>query len=167
MLKKIFILFIISVNFLFVNSCSTKTNESKSTNLVDEGLTNDALKMLGDSLYNKNDFESALHYFYELIEDRSVSNGEIFYKIGYCNAQLLNFEESTKFYIMATDLGYRTGDAFYNAGVNQTLDLDDSLAIIYFKKAIQVNPEDTLAMYELENAEKRLKAYKEVFENDN
>ncbi len=113
------------------------------------------IKALADSCYEGNNYARARTYFDKLIQSDSLS-GVMFYKRGYCNAQLLDFEKSSKDYLKAVHLGYRVSDAYYNLGLNQIPSLNDSLAIFYLEESLKLNPNAPEVISALEACRKRL-----------
>jgi len=110
---------------------------------------------LADSTYSINHFEVAQE-LYDSLSKLFPENGEYFYKLGYSHSLILNYKKANDAYLSAANLGYRTADALYNAGINETLLLNDSLAIIYFKRSLKLNPNDSDAYKELQNAKLRI-----------
>ena len=135
---------------IFSVSCtqSSKQSEKKEIDI-------NRVKSLADSCYERNDFEKSLSYLNQVLS-RDTVNGEYYYKRGYSQAQLANFPESSKDYFKAAQLGFRKADAYYNLGLNQIVLLNDSLAVFYFNKALELNPNAPEIPSALEACKKRL-----------
>src|SRR5690606_1760399 len=91
-----------------------------------------------DSLYNGDNYEEAVKYFDTLITIDSL-NGEYYFKRGYCEAMLFKYHESTIDYKKAIQFKYRESSAYFNLGLNYS-SIDDSLAIHFFYKCLEVDP---------------------------
>ncbi len=129
----IFILF-----FITVLSCKNNSDRTKSyyRSQDDSGID----KWLIDSMknaYNSDDYPKALEYLERLVQIDST-NGEYYYKIGYCESGLLNSEKSTETYNKAIKYHYKIVDATFNIGTNY-LSENDSLAQLYFEKCLTLD----------------------------
>ena len=113
------------------------------------------IKALADSSYERNSYEAALTYLDQLILADSL-NGEFFYKRAYSYAQLSDFKKSSNDYHRAAALGYRVSDSYYNLGLNQIPSLNDTLAIFYFEKSLEINPHSSEIISAMEACKKRL-----------
>lgn len=151
MLKKL-----IPVVCLIINGCVTKNTESIDQAVIIENKNAAQLLKSANFYYSNDDFKRAVIFYDAYIKKDTIVDAETYYKRGYCNAQLLNLTASTNDYLKAAEMGYREADAYYNAGVNATLDVKDSLAIYFFKESLKYNPTDTAARNEIEKAKQRL-----------
>lgn len=147
-------------------SCSIKNSESVENFRIGHGKTSKQILEKANDYYEADDFEKALQYFDALIELDPGAEGEIYYKRAYCNALLLNLDESTRDYLTAAELNYRKGDAYYNAGVNQTLKVNDSLAITLFRKSLEFQPNDSTTLNEIRLAKERLRSINEFWSDE-
>lgn len=142
-------------------SCVAKSTESTERNTISKDKNTSEILNNATQAYSNDDFESAIKYYDSYIEKESMVDAEVYYRRGYCNARILNLTESTNDYLKAAELGYREADAYYNAGINSTLDVKDSLAIYFFKESLKYNPNDTIVQIEIKKAEKRIKIVKD------
>lgn len=135
---------------LLVMSCAQNTRQSE-----EKEIDINRVKALADSCYERNDFKKGLGYLNQVLLIDTL-NGEYYYKRGYSQALLENFTESSKDYLKATQLGYRKADAYYSLGLNQIILLNDSLAVFYFNKALELKPNSPEILSALEACKKRL-----------
>lgn len=102
------------------------------------------IKKQADSFYYaKNDLNAAV-LFTKLIALDSTK-GEYYYKRGYSYSMLLNADDAINDFLKAAKLNYRTAKAYRNIAVNY-FTINDSLAVYYINKSLQVDPTDTSAM---------------------
>ncbi len=65
-----------------------------------------------------------------------------YYRRGYCFLQINRFKESASDFVKAANLNYRPCDSFYSlALMYSTIFANDSLAAIYCKKCLEVDPD--------------------------
>jgi tetratricopeptide (TPR) repeat protein len=67
---------------------------------------------------------------------KDSNQAEYYFKRGYCEAQLMMIENSTKDYLKAASKGYREASAYFNVGLNYMIE-SDTLSIKYFKKCLE------------------------------
>ncbi|MCF1716704.1 hypothetical protein L0U88_18830 [Flavihumibacter sp. RY-1] len=67
---------------------------------------------------------------------------------------LFNQSSAISDYLLAAKMNYRVSDS-YNAGIN-SLFSNDSLALYYFRRALENDPENKKAKFELEECKTRL-----------
>ncbi len=93
-------------------------------------------------LYAKDQYEEAIESYNELLSIDSL-NGEYYYKIGYCLAQLHKDSAAIKNYIRATELNFRKFDACRSIGLIYAIGplKNNSKAIEYLNKCLVINPE--------------------------
>lgn len=106
------------------------------------------------SAYERNDYRNAVILFSELLKADSTK-GEFYFKRGYSYSMLLNVEDAIKDYKKAIACGHRVADAYNNIGINYST-IDDSLAIVYFKKAIEAGYDNNKIYERIEECKKRL-----------
>ena len=141
-IKGLFFLFFLLIS---CNSASDKRLTKKEISSVNEKAF---------SAYKLGNHQLSIHYYNILIKDDSL-NGEYYFNRAYSFSMLLKREEAVKDYLMAAGLNYRNDEAFYNIGLNFT-HLNDSIALIYFKKAIEINPGSQDIRNALDKCEKRI-----------
>ncbi|MBA3902000.1 MAG: hypothetical protein H0X62_17645 [Bacteroidetes bacterium] len=120
-------------------SCTPNNNPSISDKEKIE-----VLKEKAEHYYNNDYYKEALNILDELIEKDST-NGDYFYKRGYCKAFLSDFENSTKDYLKATELGYNKELTYYTIGLNHENLSNDSMALKFFDLVLEINPNHTFA----------------------
>lgn len=141
MRNKAFI-YIIICALLAIFSCQRNTsNETKSTS--SEDLLKSARKY-----YDSNQFSKAKEQ-YDLILKTDTTIGEAYFSRAYCFAIEGNIEKSNSDYEKCIDLKYREESSYFNLGCNYAIQLQDSVALIYFKKAYSINPLNEKAKNEI------------------
>lgn len=91
--------------------------------------------------YEKDEYLQALELYSKLIEIDS-SKGEFFFRKGYCLVQLDREPEAIQYYKKAAELNFNPSDCYYNIGLAYHFALNnDSLAIVYYERSLQLNPE--------------------------
>lgn len=90
--------------------------------------------------YSKDMFTEAANSYEKLIKFDSL-NGEYYYRLGYCHAQLTKDSQAVKNYAKAADLGHRRFEAYRSIGLIFSVGLnDDAKAIEYFNKCLEIDP---------------------------
>jgi tetratricopeptide (TPR) repeat protein len=133
--KYIIILIFLIAEFSCNNVGNNAPRISYKTSDINENY--ELIKSKMDTAYNKNEYQEALYFLQQLIQFDST-NGEYYYKIGYCESGLLNSQKSTNAYNKAIKYNYRVVDATFNIGTNY-LTVDDSLARIYFERCLAID----------------------------
>lgn len=152
-MRKVRLIYLIVL--VVLSSCSTNTKEKKAETEGQEQVTRTAdmedLIAKADSLYQLDIYSEAAEAYSILIGMDSL-NGEFYYKRAYSYAQLDEPKFLLEDYQKAASLGYRSYDSYYNLGViYSVIKGNDSLAIFYFKKALEEKPESEEARLMLEN----------------
>lgn len=106
--------------------------ESKNVNLLE-------LALEANSNYEERKFDIAIKYLDTLIQLDST-NGEYFFKRGFSKAQISDYSSSSIDFREAINKGYKPSLAFFNLGLNESLLGHDSLAIVYLKKSLEIDP---------------------------
>ena len=96
----------------------------------------------------------------ELIKMDS-SNGAYYFGRADSYLMLLKLNESTKDYLKAIELNYLKGSCYFNLGLINCY-TDDSTALDYFKKAIEIEPKMDKYRLEYEECLERLKVSKKI-----
>ena len=133
--------YVILIFFLIIEIACNNNSSDNKRNYYKSSAINKIDKLLIDNMnnaYNIDDYAKALEYLKELINIDST-NGEYYYKIGYCESGLFNTEESIQAFQKAIDYNYRVVDATFSIGVNYTL-VNDSMAKLYFEKCLIEDP---------------------------
>ena len=145
------------VFLLLLFSCKNEKGKAKDVN-DDRNPRVIYLKSIADSLYHRNDFISAIRYFDTLIQ-LDPGRGEYYYKQGYSYDMVYKrpeLEQSIKDYHKSIELGYKVADSYYNLGLSYMF-VKDSIAIIYFKKTLELDPKNPDAIYLIQQCKMRLK----------
>jgi Ca-activated chloride channel family protein len=113
----------------------------------------------GDSLYNEEKFDEALNLFVDA-QIEAPENIKLKYNIASSHYKMKNYEEAVKGYLdvaaAAQDVKieetalYNVGNAMYRQGKLQE-------AVEYYKKAIELDPEDKDAQHNLEFVREEIK----------
>jgi tetratricopeptide (TPR) repeat protein len=114
-------------------SCAKKKDEISNR---DPGLKE--VEHLMETAYKNDHYEDAIFYLKLLIVKDSL-NGEYYFKRGICYSGLLMRNESVADFQKAIALNYRIADSYYNLGTEYRK-FNDSLALFYFRKALDLNP---------------------------
>jgi tetratricopeptide (TPR) repeat protein len=138
-MKRVIIVFTIYIAFL---SCNNKNSRN---------ISNEELLHKAEKYYEQENYHNALRH-YEMIIERDSIAPEFFYRKGICLAKLFSFEESINAFIFSAKLGYREVDSYYNIGLNHSILLNDSLALHFFEKALEIDSTDT----EIKNAKEEI-----------
>lgn len=134
--------------------CNKKNN---SENHIEENNTQsvNALYTYADSLYIIKEYKKAFKSYDLLLETDSL-DGFLFYRKGYCAAQLDYFKTAIKCYEKSLHLGYEPYKNHYNLALSYILiQQDDSLAVHHLKNALEHKPSsqeilDLLKIYGIE-----------------
>ena len=149
MIKHIFfVIFIISCNY----SNPKRTIKTKADSIAD------IIKLYepkADYYLSHKNYPRALECLNNLIEADST-NGKYYFMRGKAYMNLYSLDLSTEDYLKAASLKYREADSYFDIGLNNMF-YNDSIAIVYFNKALQLNPHDLSAIEEKEDCEKRIK----------
>jgi tetratricopeptide (TPR) repeat protein len=137
--------------FIFIG-CSGKPSEVNH-----EIGSKDSLNKKATFFYKNKDYSNALNFYDKLISIDST-NGEFYYKRGNCKAYLFDYNGSTNDYLKAIELKYKIGDTYFNIACNYASIKEDSLALKYFTKAYEINPNDLNLKTQIELVKERLKA---------
>ncbi|MFD2033695.1 tetratricopeptide repeat protein [Belliella marina] len=150
--------FLLIILGVLVLGCEVKYKESKQS-LESEpsevAFSKEELIEKANSFYKEDDCLNSVKYLSKLIKIDST-NGEFIFKRGYCYARIDSLNASTLDYIKAAELEHRVADAYYNIGLNYTMQFDDSMALKYFFKALEINPKDQEISDEIKAAKERL-----------
>jgi tetratricopeptide (TPR) repeat protein len=144
-----------SLVMLFILSCTT----NNSTDNVNK-ISNDSLFALASNYYKKGNYKNSLNCYNKLIIADSL-NGEYYYKRGNCKAQLYDYIGSNNDYEKALYLGYRNiENIYFNLALNYSSIDKDSMALKYFKLALEQDTSDVEIRILIEETRNRLKKHK-------
>lgn len=114
---------------------------SKLDTLTIDSLSIDLLTITAKSLYERDNYESALKYYNKIIKIDSLK-GEFFFKRGICKHAVKDFLGAITDFTKSIELNYRKSSSYFNIG-NIYMDLnDESTAINYHTKALELEPEN-------------------------
>ncbi|MDZ7607700.1 MAG: hypothetical protein U5K79_19420 [Cyclobacteriaceae bacterium] len=126
--------------FTILTSC-TLSDKKTSENGV---LLNEAenLELLADKLYNQDEFEEVIPIFDQLIAADSAK-GIYYFRRGYSQARIRNDSDAVQDYLKSIELGHRVYNCYKNLGLIYSIGMlaDDSVAIHYFEKALETDPQ--------------------------
>ena len=126
------------------------------TTISDVNLIKDTLELRtrADLLYGNKQYKEALDIYNHLVSLDST-NGHFYYIIGYCLGQFDDLQkESVEFFLKAASLNYERADAYHNiAVIYEVLYHDHAKAVIYYKKCLELDPnnqevKDLIAKFE-------------------
>ena len=117
----------------FLISCNPiqKSSEETFKELIHEA----------DSLYALNSDFKALRLYIQIIKTDSM-NGKYYFNIAHCYDNHHVYDFAINYYLKSIELNYRIEDCNYNIGRCYALDLNDTMALFYSKKAYELNPLD-------------------------
>jgi tetratricopeptide (TPR) repeat protein len=145
--------YLIITIFLFLVSC--RNGEIKKASLQQKEEDIEDLIDLSDMYYQLDMHVEALNIFNKII-DIDSTRGDVFYRRGYCRAWLFDFDGSTQDYLKSIELDHRIEDSYFSIGTNYAAVFNDSMAIKFFSKALELNPHNEKAKRELRNCKIRL-----------
>ncbi|NOU16669.1 MAG: hypothetical protein HOO91_03835 [Bacteroidales bacterium] len=121
--------------FIVFSSCNNYINNNTSTSGIE---ISELIKQAND-FYQKSNYEKAV-MLYDRIIAIDTTIGEVYYNRGYCNSQIDEYKKSVDDYLMAIKHGYKTKDAIFNLGFAYSLLENDTLALKYFLKTLELEP---------------------------
>lgn len=120
-----------------------------------------SLNEKGNEAFLKGDYKTALD-FYQRAEIERPETPQLYYNHANASTEAGGFDEALKNYQRALNLADTSLQAqtYYNIGCNYFLQGDYAKAVDAYQKALELNPDDTDAKYNLELARKRLEEQK-------
>jgi tetratricopeptide (TPR) repeat protein len=110
---------------------------------------------MAEDSYENDDYIKSIQLFSKLIEFDS-SNGEYYYKRGSSYTMILYADSAIKDLKKSAILKYRVASSYHNIGLNYST-INDSLAVYYFEKSLQIRPTDNKTKKLLGECKERLK----------
>jgi len=145
------------VPLLFLMACQqTKRGSPEEVNSNDNTRFQ-YLKHTAYTLFDKDDYSNAIKYFDTLIQ-LAPRNGAFYYRRGFSYNmvyQRSKVKEAINDYLKAIELGYKRSDAYYCIGLSYAYS-NDSMAVMYFEKSLEIDPNKTKVIPILENCRKVL-----------
>jgi len=129
----------------YASSCSNQERANEEENQTDIK----SLESLANDYYANDNYEEASKAFSKLIAVDSTK-GEYYYKRGYSYGQMEQYNKEEKDYLKSIELGYRVADAYNNLAFFYMATHRDSLAVVYLKKYLELNPNDETAQNALD-----------------
>lgn len=129
-------------------------NSDSSLNNRKNRSVNKMLEIRADYLFDNDRFKELVPIFDSLILLDSL-NGKFYFQRAYSYSMLFNQSSAISDYLLAAKMTYRVSDSYYNAGINSMFS-NDSLALYYFRRALENDPENKKAKFELEECKTRL-----------
>lgn len=142
------------VIFFIISTISCNNSERKVALL--SASNKKGLLAMADSCYSANDFKKSIELFDKIVL-LDTTMGEIYYKRGYCKAQIFDYNGSSKDFYKAFALKHRVDESLFNLGCNFAAIGNDTLALKYFSKAYELNPNNNSAKEERDRIRKRLR----------
>jgi tetratricopeptide (TPR) repeat protein len=137
---------------LFFPACDS-TEKKRVVTEPDENL--DDLIELADLYYNLDNFKEAILLFDRILK-LDTTNGEFYFKRAFSKSMTYDSHGSILDYYKSIELSYRVDDATFNLACIYAATQKDSLALQYFLKAYELNPENKKALIEASNMKWRL-----------
>ncbi len=119
---------LINFRFVILMSCNSKSPKSVGQNLESKIDSN-----LESTYYSSN-----VNFYTILIKNDSL-NGEYYFGRGYYYLQLMDYEKAERDYLVSIKLNFNKVSSYYNLGLIHS-SVNDSIALIYFKKALDLYP---------------------------
>ena len=120
--------FLLIISPILLIACSSASNKSPK----------ETLEIKAYNANKSGDYINSVNYYNQLLKDDSL-NGEYYFGRAYANGMLEKTNDAKKDYLKSIQLNYRKGSSYYSLGLLNTY-LNDSVAIIYFKKALDIYP---------------------------
>ena len=118
-----------------VIACTSGDNKSEITDILIQAEKN----------YNDDEWLAAIEDYSMLITLDTTNNiGEYYYRRAYCKALMDEIDESTLDYFKSIDQGYKNVESYLSIGLNYSILIKDSIAIIYYDSALQNLPDNRL-----------------------
>lgn len=143
----------IIILFFLLAACKSSETKKVSSHQKEEDI--ESLINLSDLYYQLDMHAEALNVFNKILALDSTQ-GDIFYRRGYCRAWLFDFDGSTQDYLKSIELNHRIEHAYFNIGTNYAAVFNDSVALKFFSKALELNPHNEKAKREIKNCKIRL-----------
>jgi len=150
MQRKIYLVIIV----FFYCACHNK-EENNIQKAPGNSIDEISLMLKADSVYQRKEYEMAIKYLNTIIGSDSTK-GEYFFLRGKSYTHLLDRKNAILDYKNSISLHYRVSDACFNIGLNYIYQ-NDSMALLYFEKALPTNPYPDDVRREILECKRRLK----------
>lgn len=147
---------ILLAGFLFLGSCRDLDRAPEKAKVLSTNDTDwQGEEKMANMFYDKDDFNKSVVFFTRLI-GRDSTNGEYYFKRGYSFARLEDKKRAIEDFQRALKHKYNASSCYYNIGLAYSYE-SDSLSLLYFKKCLTIDSQDTAAKVQIYFCEKRLK----------
>jgi tetratricopeptide (TPR) repeat protein len=143
---------------LVLFSCQQTKKKLPTKIYENDNIKIQSLQFVADSLYKQNSYLEAIRYFDTLIK-LDPRNGEFYYRRGFSYDMIYKkpeLKEAIEDYLKSIELGYEKADSYYNLGLSYLFE-EDSTALFYFEKSLEINPNNHKVIVLLEQCKKRLR----------
>lgn len=107
--------------------------------------------------YQNRNYNEAMNIHNQvLLNDSTV--GISYFQRGYCRMQLRDYQRAVQDYSRAIELNYRIEDAYFNMACTYAAARNDSLALFYFNRSLELKPHDREIEKEIDLVLQRLKS---------
>lgn len=104
----------------------------------DSAYPKDSISLRAKEAYENNDIETAIN-LYSIAVLNDTSNPINYFNRGKCYAILLEPRKAEEDFLTAARKNYRISSCYYNIGTSYC-HINDSLAVYYLKKCLEVDP---------------------------
>lgn len=122
--------------FLVIIELSCDLRENNKADSKEQ--LNDLLQK-SQNYYLNNEYQVALKYFNKILSLDSC-RGDIYFKRGYCKAILRDQKGSSADFMKAIALEHKKAHSYFNLGLNELINNNDSIACHYFKIVLKLDP---------------------------
>lgn len=138
----------IGFSFILLVACHSPRLKAESPDMEE-------LIKMADEYYSARNYDKCIVLLNEIIEQDSTY-GKAFFQRGYCQSlsfsntiTLENNLKSITDYLKSIELNYRVEDSYFNIGCIYAGNGNDTVALKYFLKVCEINPENTDAQTEV------------------
>jgi len=135
----------------FLSSCNNM--EKKRYSAYGDDI--ESMVKQSDEYYQSDQYAKAILLFDKIVALDSTK-GEIYFRRGYCRALLSEYVGSSADYFKSIELGFRVEDSYFSLGCNYAITNNDTLALKFFMKAYEMNPQNQKAKIEVDRLKRIL-----------
>jgi Flp pilus assembly protein TadD len=138
---------------VIINSCKN-TKQKNGDNSIDKEYIK-KIEPIADLAYEQEQYSNSV-YIYSKLVSLDSTEGKYYFRRGFSYMMLQKLDSAIPDYQQAIKLGYKKSKAYQNIGAVYFGMLDnDSMAIYYFKRAVETDVDNIKARELLEVAENR------------
>lgn len=148
------------ISFLLMISLSCSHRKDDDTQSVNTASKEDLKSVSIENLYERAStaydlmiYNESVFYLTEIIR-RDSTQGKAYFRIAKTFAAMKKYDSSKINYEKSISLDFQVASCFYNIGCNYMFANDDTLAIMYFKKSLKIDPNHEKAKINLERLQK-------------